>query len=189
MRAFFCLELESPLQHEIDKITQVLRRARTKVSWVKPENLHVTVKFLGEIPAALVPKLEAAGRDALRESGIQKPVEWELDRVGAFPSLERPRVIWVGCSKEPEALGCLAVNLEVNLDSLGFAPERGHFVTHITLGRVKEEGPGVQDLAQALHSMKPFSHRARASAMTLMESQLTPQGSTYKPVFRLSFTP
>lgn len=188
MRAFFCLELESHLQQEIDRLTQELRLARAKVSWVKPENLHVTVKFLGEIPDPLTAQLEAAGREALSESGLKPVVEWELDRVGAFPNLERPRVIWVGCSREPEDIGRLVANLHAKLESLGFAAECGHFVAHITLGRVKDEGLGIRTLAQALQSIRPFRHAARVHNLTLMESRLTPQGSIYKPIFRLPFS-
>ena len=189
MRAFFCLELESQLQQELGKITQALRKVRVKVSWVKLENLHVTVRFLGEIPETLIPKLEAAGRDALLQSGIQKPIECELDEVGAFPSIDQPRVIWVGCSREPEEVGSLVAHLQEKLNLLGFAPEHEQFVTHITLGRVKEEGPSAQTLTQALSSMQPFRYKSRASVLTLMASQLTPQGSIYRPIFRLPFSP
>jgi len=189
MRAFFCLELEPQLQQELDKITQSLRKVRIKASWVKHENLHVTLKFLGEISETLLPNVEAAGRDALLQSRITEAIEWELDRVGAFPSIERPRVVWVGSSHEPEPLSRLTGQLQETLQPLGFASEREGFVTHITLGRVKEEGPGVRALTQALQSIKPFRHAACVRELTLMESQLTPQGSIYKPVFRLPFSP
>ncbi len=188
MRAFFCLELEALLQQELDHITQELRKTRVRASWVRAENLHVTVKFLGEISETLVPQLSAAGREAILKSGTTQTIEWELDRLGAFPNVERPRVVWVGSSREPEALGQLATQLQEKLQPLGFAPERDHFVTHITLGRVKENGPGVRALTQALRSIQPFCFKARARELTLMESQLTPQGSIYKPVFRLPFS-
>lgn len=188
MRAFFCLELEPELQKELDRIMQILRQTPVKASWVKPENLHVTVKFLGEIDPALVPQLEVVGREALRQSGIHQAIEWQLDRLGAFPSLDRPRVVWVGSSKEPEAVEHLAAHLQGGLQQLGFKLERERFVTHITLGRVKESGPGMQGLAQALRSFAPFSYRARARALTLMESKLDPKGAIYSPIFRLPFS-
>ena len=188
MRAFFCLEIASHLQQELDKITQLLRRVRVKASWVKPENLHITLKFLGEIRSELVPKLEAAGREALRDASMQSAIEWDLDRVGAFPSAERPRVVWAGSSKEPEAPSHLATSLQEKLEPMGFAPERDRFVTHITLARVKEEGPAVRALTQAMLTLKPFRCVARVDGLTLMESQLTPQGSIYRPLFRLPFS-
>jgi len=188
MRAFFCLELEPQLQQELDRITQILRRLRLRVSWVKRENLHVTVKFLGEVSEMLVAKLEAASRQALRESGTPAAVEWELDRVGAFPSIERPRVVWVGCSTEPETLARIVSLLQEKLAPLGFKPERERFVTHVTLGRVKEEGPETRALTQALQTLRPFRYKASSRALTLMESQLAPQGSIYKPIFRLPFS-
>jgi 2'-5' RNA ligase len=188
MRAFFCLELEPKLKEELDRITQKLRRgAPVKASWVRRENLHVTLKFLGEIEEELVPRLEAAAQEALSRSEITGPVEWELDRLGAFPSVERPRVIWVGPAREPEPLGQLALRLQEALQPLGFEPERDRFVTHITLGRIKERGPSVEPLTRALRSFQPFHHPARADGLTLMESLLTPQGATYTPVFRVPF--
>lgn len=182
------MELESHVQQELDQLIQMLRRVSVKASWVKRENLHVTMKFLGEIHDALVPHLETASREAVRASSISQAIEWELDRVGTFPSLERPRVVWVGSSKEPEALHKLALLLGEKLEAMGFAPERDRFVAHITLSRVKEEGSATQALARALQSLKPFSYPARVDGLTLMESHLTPQGSIYRPIFRLPFS-
>jgi 2'-5' RNA ligase len=188
MRAFFCLELEPQLQRELDQITQALRKTRLRASWVRPENLHVTLIFLGEIRGEMTAKLEAAGREALTESDPPAAITWELDRLGAFPSLERPRVVWVGSSREPDAIPRLVSHLQARLRPLGFAAERGGFVTHVTLARVKETGPAVRALTHALQSVQPFQYQAQTSGLTLMESQLSPQGSAYRPIFRLPFS-
>jgi len=188
MRAFFCFELEDELKRRLDEITQRLRRVPVRASWVKVENLHITLRFLGEIDEGLVPQLKGVAEEALAASGLDGALRWELDRLGAFPSVERPRVVWVGSSEEPEGLLRLAAALEESLRPLGFEPERERFVTHITLGRVKERGPAVEPLVEALRSHPPFRHRARAEGITLMESRLTPQGAIYTPVFRLPFS-
>lgn len=188
MRAFFCFELEAELKRRLDEITQRLRRVPVRANWVKAENLHVTLKFLGEIGEGMIPNLKGAAEEALKASGLDGALHWELDRLGAFPSVERPRVVWVGSSEEPEGLLRLAAALEDALQPLGFEPERGRFVIHITLGRVKERGPAVEPLVEALRSYPSFCHRAQAEGITLMESRLTPQGAIYTPVFRLPFS-
>lgn len=189
MRAFFCLELEAGLKERISSITERLSREPVRANWVPPENLHVTLLFLGEIGEDLVPPLREAAEVALRESGIEGTVEWELTRLGAFPQVERPRVVWVGSAEPPEPVKRLASELEGALAPLGFAPERREFAVHVTLGRVKERGPQVQRLTRALETHEPFSFRARANALTLMKSRLTPKGAVYEPIFRLPFLP
>ncbi len=189
MRAFFCVELEAELREQLDTITQRLRQVPVRASWVKAENLHITLKFLGEVDEALVPKLKEVAQKALEAGQLDGEVAWTLDQLGAFPSLERPRVVWVGSSKEPAALAQLAAELEQALEPLGFAPEGRGFVAHITLGRVKERAPspGTSELTRALRAHPEFRYAVRVRALTLMKSELTPQGAIYTPVFRLPF--
>ncbi len=191
MRAFFCVELEAELREQLDRITQRLRRLPVRANWVRAENLHITLKFLGEVDEELIPKLKEVAQSALKTSQLDGEIAWTLDRLGAFPSVERPRVVWVGSSKEPEALATLAAQLEQALEPLGFAPEGRGFVAHITLGRVKERAPspGTAELARALKAHPEFRYEARVRALTLMKSELTPQGSIYTPVFQLPFRP
>ncbi len=192
LRLFFCVELEEGLKARLDRITQRLKRLPVRASWVRAENLHVTLKFLGEVDEALVPRLRAAAEAALSSAEIDGELVWRLDRLGAFPDAERPRVVWVGSTREPETLRRLVRALERALEPLGFMPEpEGRFVTHVTLGRVKDRppSPGLRALSRALKEAEAegFAHEARVRALTLMRSELTPQGAIYTPVFRLPF--
>lgn len=189
IRAFFCVELEEELKAQLDAITQKLKRVPVKASWVRAENLHVTLKFLGDVDEGLIPRLEEASREALASRPPDGVVEWTLDRLGAFPTPERPRVVWVGSSQEPRELAELAARLEKALEPLGFAPEGRGFVAHITLGRIKERAPSsnVSALARTLQNYPEFHLEARVTGLTLMKSDLTPQGAIYTPVFRLPF--
>lgn len=185
MRAFFCIELDGAIQAELARIIQRLqRKVAARIAWVRRENLHVTLKFLGEIDPASLPSLQSAASRAL--VGLV-PCDWQLDRLGAFPQLHRARVIWAGCREEPQPLQALHSALEAELERLGFERERGPFTAHVTLGRVKEGGPRALEIARALEGFAPFAHPLRTTGLTLMESQLTPSGAIYQPAFRLAF--
>jgi len=183
MRAFFCIELEDEIKEGLDGITQSLRRRNDlRVSWVRRENLHITLKFLGEIAPEQVEELQLAAEVASEGIG---PFELELDLLGAFPHPERPRVIWAGSSSPPEELLRLHERLERELAPLGFPPEGKPYTPHVTLGRVKERNRAkVERLGGELERVEPFHFVAEASSLTLMESRLTPSGAIYTPIFK-----
>ncbi len=184
MRAFFCIELEDRIQEGLNEITQRLKRdGQARVSWVRPENLHVTLKFLGEVAPERVEELRLAAEVACE--GIDR-FALELDRAGAFPNLERPRVIWVGSSSPPEEIFQIYRRLERELAPLGFPPERKPYTPHVTLGRVKERNRArAARLGEQLDRIEPFHFVAEVFRLTLMESRLAPSGATYTPVFQV----
>ena len=93
MRAFFCIELASNLRDELSKITSRLKRTDARVSWVKAENLHITVKFLGDVTDDVAPKLEAAARTAIQSSQTTSPISCTFNLLGAFPNSNRPPML------------------------------------------------------------------------------------------------
>jgi 2'-5' RNA ligase len=131
----------------------------------------------------MIENLKAAAEEA--KAQIQ-PFQWEIDELGCFPNLKRPRVIWAGSEKESEETYRLYKSLEQALIPLGFEPEE-KYIPHITLGRVKEGKRKQLEGLGALIFEERFSFSAEANAITLMESQLTPTGPIYKPIFRLDF--
>jgi len=185
MRSFFCIELDEGLKARLDEITQLLRRQTVAhVSWVKKENLHITLKFLGEIETATVEEIKKVAEAA--SDGIT-PFELKLNKLGAFPDLRRPRVLWIGSTEAPEPILKLHAALEERLSRLGFEPEEKHYEPHITLGRIKEiQKSEIENLARQLREIA-FNYVAKAEGITLMESKLTPTGSSYTPVFQLKF--
>jgi len=185
MRAFFCLELDEEIQAGLARIIARLRRRITsRVTWVPEENLHLTLKFLGEVDAKSLSRLQSAAELLLAKLS---PFSWQLDRLGCFPRPERPRVIWAGAQSEPQEIQMLHANLETQLQPLGYPPERGRFTAHVTLGRVKERGPGLAQIAPELERVPAFAYRINTCGLTLMESQLTPAGAIYRARFRLAF--
>ncbi len=179
MRLFYCLELPAPIQAELDRIVQPLRLAEARVTWVRPENFHVTVKFLGEVNPTVVDALKALGTQI---TPLFDTFELTFDTVGAFPSKQRPRVLWIGCRQAPQALFALQGQLERELTKMGFEAER-RFSPHVTVGRVKDEHTSrLVQFSRIISQIKPFECRAPIASLTLMESRLSPGGAMYTPV-------
>ncbi len=177
MRLFYCCELPEATQRELDKIAQQFRALHARVSWVRPENFHITLKFLGEVAPTALDALKVLGEQVAASA---QGFELIFDTVGAFPSVQRPRVLWIGTSQIPQEILALHERLEGELSKMGFAPE-GRFTPHVTVGRVKDERPP-EHLAQIFSRIGSFAHRVQITHLTLMESRLAPSGAIYTPV-------
>jgi len=178
MRTFFCLPIDAGLRGTVTTLSEALRRrlGPGAGSWVRPENFHVTVQFLGEIDPMLTVDLERLARGV---AGRIEPFDLVVDRVGAFPSLDRPRVVWAG-GEAPEAFVDLLRTLGRELAPLGFEEERRTSVTHITFVRL--QGRPVR-LEEAVAGLRLPMHVLRAEKLILMESQLRSGGAEYAPLF------
>jgi 2'-5' RNA ligase len=147
-----------------------------KVSWVKTGNIHLTLQFLGYVEEPVVPKISSALESvAARHGAFELPVRG----AGAFPNVNRPRVLWVGCRDQAGKLRALAGAVQAAMEPLGFQPERREFSAHLTLGRIKAPRPDAA-LTRALDSLKDNDFGTlRVEAFHLFESQLHPDGSIY----------
>ncbi len=184
MRAFFCLPSDKGLNRILLGISTALRaRMNARVSWVPKENFHVTVRFLGEIEPELTIELEKMARRIAAEI---PPFDIPIDRLGAFPSPARARVIWAG-GEAPDRFTALVAQVNSGLAAFGFPPDREDSVAHITLGRVKgRPDPG---LPQALADLGAgLNHSLHVDRLVLMESVLTQRGAVYNPLFSVSLT-
>ncbi|MCL6640552.1 MAG: RNA 2',3'-cyclic phosphodiesterase [Candidatus Rokubacteria bacterium] len=149
------------------------------VAWVAPENLHVTLKFLGSVEEE---RLTAVGEALASVASAARGFELAVAGLGAFPTPTRPRVVWAGIAGGAEPLASLAAAVEVALEPLGFPREKRPFVGHVTLGRVREprRAPG---LARALTAAADRAFgRTAADRLTLMRSDLSPRGARYTPL-------
>ncbi|HVP14924.1 MAG TPA: RNA 2',3'-cyclic phosphodiesterase [Terriglobales bacterium] len=174
MRLFVAVFPPSEVQRAAHRVIETLRRPDDGVSWVKLENLHYTMRFLGEVGDDGARRIaEAAIEAASRSSAF----EAALGGLGAFPSARRARVIWIGMSAGAEALVTLARDLDRALDKRGFAPEGRPFSAHLTLGRVRAAGPDwTATLAGAPVESPP---RFTVDRLCVVRSQLNPRGSIY----------
>lgn len=174
MRLFFCLELSPQVRAQLARLAVELRPRVRGAKWVEEENLHVTVRFLGETGEDLLPELGRLGREVAREIA---PFEILLDRLGAFPSPSRARVLWAGTGDDAGAFAVLAAKVEEGVQGLGFPPERKLALPHVTLARLRIP----QDLASLLGGTPVAPLRASIENLTLMESELRPEGPRYTP--------
>lgn len=176
MRLFIALNLPEKQREKIHAAARPLREAGLPVRWLEPEEYHLTLKFLGDVRSDLVPVAEGVlGR--VTEETREFPLA--VHGFGAFPTIRRPRVIWIGGDPTP-ALRCLKQDLEWGLANHGFERETRAFHPHITLGRADEEaGAGAFRGLDALAAGLSFRTRFTVKTVDLMRSQLSRQGTRY----------
>ena len=180
LRAFIAVDLPPAAREAVEGVTRRLRAgAGDGVRWVRPEGVHLTLKFLGDVDAGSVPSIsQALGRAAASAA----PFDLFLDGVGAFPNARRPRVVWVGLGGGLEPLAGLQQSIEEELEALGFAGERRAFIPHLTLGRVRDGISTTQGraLSEALGGVgvQP-GVKLPVREVSLIKSDLRPSGAVY----------
>lgn len=184
-RLFLALEPPDPVRRRIAAAAAELRRtagrAEADVRWVPPENVHLTLQFLGAVPEERVADIEAALAAAAAASA---PLALELTGAGGFPNARRPRVLWLGFGGDVPALAALVQDLGRRLAPLGFAPEARPYSPHLTLGRARDPrgAPGLGGALTALARSDGFPWRV--TEVVLFESHLSPKGPRYEAVAR-----
>jgi len=153
-----------------------LRGTARGVAWVAPENLHLTLKFLGSVDETGLAALTSALTSAV--TGLAA-FDAEVRGLGAFPTPTRPRVVWAGIAAGAPALVDVAGRVEAALAALGFPPDERPFSPHVTLGRVRQPGraPALAG-ALAAGAGRAFG-RTRVGRVSLMRSDLSPRGARY----------
>ncbi len=180
MRAFVAIEISEDVRAALDRVRQELARTPAQVKWVAPANVHLTLKFLGEIET----ETAEAAKGAMGAAAGGGPFTFEVAGLGSFPPGRKPRVVWAGVIGGADAIARVQTKLDAALGSLGFARERD-FVPHLTIGRVKSpRGADALAAAIARHADTAFGSSV-ASEMVLFESTLTPQGAVYRAVARV----
>lgn len=175
IRTFVAVDIPPAVKAQIGQIIDQLRPLGSMIRWVRSEGLHLTLKFLGEISQErLATVYQAAERGVM---GIS-PFSFVLAKLGGFPSLQKPRVIWIGVPEGEEPLKKLQEQIEVQLVECGFPKEKRDFSPHLTIGRVKSLR-GIQPLLERLPSTSFESGEIPVTAVKVMRSQLRPTGAEY----------
>jgi len=182
LRLFWAIEVSQEIRGSLGQLIKDFKPTGADVRWVRPDAIHLTIKFLGQRPAEEVDQIAAAVAPAVAAC---PSLRLRPAGVGVFPSLNRPRVIWAGLSGDVEDLIRLAGRVDEVLAPLDFAPEKRPFSPHLTLGRVKS-GRGRVRLIEALALLGGWEGpEMDAGELTLFRSQLNPAGAVYTPLVRL----
>jgi 2'-5' RNA ligase len=183
IRAFIALELSEEARAELLRIEEVLEKAEANVKWVKPESIHLTLKFLGYIQEEKVSSIEKRlGKIASEAS----PFDIALENIGVFPGWKNARVIWIGLGEGAESVKTLADRVEEAMAEEGFEKEKRSFKSHLTIGRVKSPKNKEKLEKEALSvNVKPAS--SHISRIVLFKSTLTPKGAIYTPLVTAAF--
>lgn len=175
MRCFISVNLSDDVRMSIQRVVDDLRQQSRAVRWVPAENLHLTLKFLGEVEEGKVDEIRHLLPAVCRKYpsfGIA------LRGAGVFPNLHRPRVVWIGIDA-PGALADLAGEIDETLAGLGFEREQRAFTPHLTIGRVRD-GSGVQPAMKALHTFRETLFGSiMVKEIHFMRSTLKPSGAVY----------
>jgi RNA 2',3'-cyclic 3'-phosphodiesterase len=179
IRSFIAIEMPTEVRKSLSRLQQSLKASGPQVKWVEPENLHLTLQFLGNIDAAKVSDIASAIEKAA--AGI-RPFRIEIGGLGAFPDTRRVNIIWVGLAGEMEKLDKLQKNIGANLTPLGFPPETRPFTPHLTIGRVRdfarpEERAALGRIIE--NTGYNVKYKVDVTAVNLMKSQLTREGPIY----------
>lgn len=178
MRLFVAIELTDEVREELKSVQSALGRSCDGVRWVHAEQLHLTVKFLGEVPDGEVSRVaEAVARSAARSASF----EMELTDCGCFPPRGPVRIVWVGTRDPSELLtGCVNA-VEQEMEAVGFPKESRPFSAHLTIGRAADgrQASGIRAAVER-HSVKPV--RQPVDELILMSSVLSPKGPSYSVV-------
>ncbi len=181
MRLFVAVNLPAGERHAAWDATATLRTAGLPVRWVAADHLHVTLKFLGEVAAERATPIGEAIAGAVREA---RSFAVTLGGAGAFPSPDRPRVVWIGVEAHP-ALELLANDVERALAPFAFASELRPFHPHVTIGRVgREVRPSSLKRLRRLLDEVAYSGVMRVESVDLMESVTGRDGASYRVVHR-----
>ena len=183
VRSFIAIELPDEVKLGLVKLQAQLKLGKQpSVKWVDPNSIHLTLKFLGNVPVDRIGNITGAMEKAAQ--GIS-PFHLEVKDLGVFPNLRRVQVVWVGISGQVERLSQLQQRIESNLAPLGFAPESRPFTPHLTLARVRDQAsPDERQRFGQLIANARFeaAFTLEVESISLMRSQLTREGAIYSQI-------
>ena len=183
LRSFIAIELPETAISALAGLQHELKKCGADVRWVKPENIHLTLKFLGDIGDEIVANILKIIETICRRS---RAFDLEIKGTGAFPNLRAPKVIWVGVNSNAD-IDALQNEIEAGMSSLGFARENRTFTPHLTLGRFRSS----QGKGPLLEKVELFKDRKYGlidvGSIALMRSDLSPSGARHSVIAGISF--
>ncbi|MFH1381124.1 MAG: RNA 2',3'-cyclic phosphodiesterase [Candidatus Omnitrophota bacterium] len=183
MRTFIAIDISDEVKKELSRLLGELKTVGADIKWVQPENIHLTLKFLGDTEDNRIEQIKKVLNEISK--GLDS-FKLSLFKLGCFPSIDYPRVIWVGIDKGCSQAEQISADIEEKLEVLGFLKETRPFTSHLTLGRVKS-GKNKKELKEKILSLEPLSKSCAAKGITLFQSELTTRGPIYTPIHLAKF--
>jgi 2'-5' RNA ligase len=185
VRAFIAIELTDETLAYIQKIQDGLRSYGFNARWTRPENIHLTLKFFGDINSEDIKK---AGNALIDAAGEKSVILLRAKGIGIFPSVKRPRVIWTGIAGQVKELAELQKDLDLKLKASGFPKEKRPFRGHLTIGRLKKK-TNANRLIDAMQEFSRFESKTfMVDEVVLFRSQLKPSGAVYSKLISAALT-
>ncbi|MBU3912059.1 MAG: RNA 2',3'-cyclic phosphodiesterase [Candidatus Omnitrophica bacterium] len=176
IRAFIAIEISPASKLKISELIDQLKRSGSDVKWVNDTQMHLTLKFLGNIEQDKIPEISGALKDIASKAVVFQII---FSGIGAFPDINRPRVIWLGIEKGADNLKKLAGHIEDKMKNLGFTKEGRCYKAHLTLGRVRSQ-KNIQELAKNINETYAKTESTmKINRLILFQSTLTPKGAIY----------
>jgi len=175
IRTFIALEMPFVVTQQLAGVMDQLGFLGDRVRWAKPDGVHLTLKFLGDVSAECIGDIVEIAQHVAAQS---EPLTLQTSGVGGFPNLEKARVLWLGIRGDVDALSQLQETLERHLEPLGFERERRKFFPHLTAGRARRQPVCVE--RDRLAATQPIHFRV--DRLTVMKSELRPEGAVYTPL-------
>ena len=179
MRTFLALELPDPVKEHLSTVIDLLKQRIAGVRWIKPDALHLTLKFFGEISESKIKEILSVLK-GVNEIHRVKPVH--LKSIDAFPSMMRPKVLIVTIQEEVDNISSIFHDIENRLVSIGIEKEGRKFIPHITLGRMKDSTPILKQRLVPLNETKFYMEN-----LVLYRSTLTRKGAIHDPLSEIRF--
>ena len=180
VRSFIAVDIPEEVKKELALLINFFQKAEADIRWAKTENLHLTLKFLGEQTDQQIEKI----KQSLEEIAVvQKSFQIRLSKLGGFPAIDHPRVLWVGVEQEGgDLLVDLVEKIEFAMITLGFEQEEKSFSPHLTLGRIKS-GKNLQKLVKIVkETLFSSAYSVAVNQLILYKSILGREGSVYQPL-------
>ncbi len=176
IRTFIAVELPEEIHDKLQQIQNDFRASMPDVRWTKPGNIHLTLKFLGDVQLSRIDRITNSLMDI---GGRFSPFTMSLASMGAFPNPRKPRIVWVGVEKGADMLVEIANSIEASMKPLGFPKEKRPFRPHLTVGRIRRlKNPGAMTKALEQSQVGELGKFA-VEKISFIRSQLDPAGSIY----------
>lgn len=175
LRLFIAIETPPGIKSQIDNVISELQSAQANVRWEQSEKIHITLKFLGEIPEKVLPQIVLHLEGV---AGNTSPFTIRYSGLGCFPTMHEPRIVWVGVDDIENKLRPLAASIETEMASIGLEKEIKGFHPHVTIGRIKSR-KNVTTLLRTMESITLESQPTTITEIVLIKSELKPKGSVY----------